>query len=72
MSASFKQKLQEAFIPCVKELISKEEAHLVWLKENRKLLRNRLLVDRFIERSTNDLAHYRMRLQQYIEYAEKL
>ena len=72
MSASFKQEMTEKFIPAIRDLLAREEAHLAHLKKSRKFLIDKTTVNGFIERSREHIEHFKMRLKQYEEYAGKM
>jgi len=69
----FKQEMKDNFIPSVKEMIIKEEAHLK--KMNSYLdpaypIKTRKYAQECIEISEKALAHYKMRLQEYEDFVK--
>ncbi len=68
-SLSFKQQLEQEFIPAIRRMAEKERKHLEWLQTNdqsNKEIRN------FTLRSACILKHLDERLEEYIKYAEGL
>lgn len=74
MEDDFKQKMKDYFIPEVEKMAQKEEAHLEWLKKQRRrmvdrnLMANLSQIDQYIRGSHGMLEHYKLRLKQYKEY----
>lgn len=66
----FKELIKKEFIPQINRMISKEEAHLEYLKKVQKDFWNEH-VDAMVERSSNMLIHLNTRLKEYLDYAEK-
>lgn len=64
MEVTFIEQMRVSFIPAIERMIEKERAHLARLKANRHLRSARA----FIQRSTQDLAHYEHRLKEYRDY----
>lgn len=62
-SLSFKEKMQQDFIPRVWQMAEKEKEHLNWLIDNNA-------PKEMIEKSTNYLSHFRQRHREYIDYVE--
>ena len=64
----FKTQMIEDFIPRIKEMIRKEEVHLDMLKKAQKTD----FVEKAIATSTSMLEHFKTRLYEYQQYANKL
>ena len=60
----FSQQMLENFLPKLKILVEKEQAHLQWLKDNNAN-------QNMIFKSQSFLEYYEMRLNQYQEYTLK-
>lgn len=62
---NFKEQLTSDIIPFVERMIDKETKHLSFLQDNKS-------PKEFIDNSKKSLSHLQQRLQEYIEYANKL
>ena len=76
---NFKEQLINDFIPRIKEMIKKEEVHLINLKEYRRKSSKKIFnfitsfnIDDMINESSKTLNHLKTRLKEYIEYSEKI
>lgn len=72
MAQAFKEQLVSKIIPGVRELIRKEVAHIEHLKSRKRFLVDLSLVNKYIAQSEAYLAHYKLRLRQYVEYSKTL
>ncbi len=71
-STTFKDQMNNEFIPAIKRMIEKEKAHLESMKKVRPKMISKVQIDGFIYRSESDLNHYESRLQEYITFAQNL
>ena len=68
-SLSFKEQLEQEFIPATRRMAVKERKHLEWLQKHDQ---NNKQIYMFTLRSACVLKHLEERLDEYIKYAEGL
>lgn len=79
----FKEQMKKEFIPAIEEMLEKESAHLAYMIESRgkvkKICSSMFFADTYtesdmdhmIERSKQSIGHFRQRIIEYTEYANK-
>ena len=74
----FKDEMIETFIPAIKEMLRKEEKHLEHLLKMKVRIDNNIFhyqktsVNDYIDTSRSMIKHFKVRLEEYIEFTEKL
>jgi hypothetical protein len=75
---TFKEEMLDNFIPAIKEMLREEEKHLVFLLKTKDRIDNNFFhyqkssVNEYIDTSRTMIKHFKTRLEEYIQFTEKL